>query len=332
LLRKKTLQSVYVPKFQNLSSIDKLKLAQSGTVWWSYSKLDEREVCLFPTTSSLLQDIDKSAIQLKDYNPLLDNHSPVWEAFRLAMTHHSTAIEGNKLSKKQVKVVIDEFGDGISQGLGISEPLNSLPSNLVDLPAHDVLEVVNHAAAMEYIKKNMFGKNITVDSIRNIFDILLPSVNTGLEMQFLRDDHGNFRKCPIRVRGCPSVRPYPHEVPSSMDRILDLYNTVHTINCHPVVAAIIFHANFLFVHPFPDGNGRVSRLILMILLYNSGYFGCVFPVEERRSFISTFTPYFCENNIDKMVEYIAKRVNIFHKELKIYRAHNNKSSPEFDKT
>jgi hypothetical protein len=47
---------------------------------------------------------------------MIDEHSPVWKAFRVALAHHSTSIEGNKLTKPQVATVIDDFGEGVAKG------------------------------------------------------------------------------------------------------------------------------------------------------------------------------------------------------------------------
>ena len=65
----------------------------------------------------------------------------------------------------------------------------------------------------------------------------------------------------------------PFETPEALDRICDEYNRVIG-NCEvePLLAIPIFIHDFLCIHPFNDGNGRMSRLLTTLLLYRSGFY------------------------------------------------------------
>ena len=137
---------------------------------------------------------------------------------------------------------------------------------------------------MKFIKRNLFHKDITVAAIQEFFHILMPDEEwspIGMGVPNLSSMHGLFRRVPIKVRGSPTVRPYPHEVPALMHKIIDMYPNKHLQETHPIVATVLFMMNFLYVHPFHDSNGRVSRLLLQTMLYNHKFFGCVLPVLIR---------------------------------------------------
>ena len=65
----------------------------------------------------------------------------------------------------------------------------------------------------------------------------------------------------------------PYETPDALDRICDEYNKV-TGSCEvePLIMISVFIHDFLCIHPFNDGNGRMSRLLTALLLYRSGFY------------------------------------------------------------
>ena len=65
----------------------------------------------------------------------------------------------------------------------------------------------------------------------------------------------------------------PYETPEALDRICEEYNRViGNMELEPLIAIPVFIHDFLCIHPFNDGNGRMSRLLTTLLLYRSGFF------------------------------------------------------------
>ena len=65
----------------------------------------------------------------------------------------------------------------------------------------------------------------------------------------------------------------PFETPDALDRICDEYNRViGNMELEPLIAIPVFIHDFLCIHPFNDGNGRMSRLLTTLLLYRSGFY------------------------------------------------------------
>ncbi|SEP90897.1 Fic/DOC family protein [Lachnospiraceae bacterium RM5] len=65
----------------------------------------------------------------------------------------------------------------------------------------------------------------------------------------------------------------PHETPEALDRLCEEYNRViGNMELEPLIAIPVFIHDFLCIHPFNDGNGRMSRLLTTLLLYRSGFY------------------------------------------------------------
>lgn len=65
----------------------------------------------------------------------------------------------------------------------------------------------------------------------------------------------------------------PYETPPALDRICEEYNRVNgNMELEPLIAIPIFIHDFLCIHPFNDGNGRMSRLLTTLLLYRNGFY------------------------------------------------------------
>lgn len=75
----------------------------------------------------------------------------------------------------------------------------------------------------------------------------------------------------------------PYETPSAVDSLCDEYNkAINRCDVEPLVLIPIFVLDFLCIHPFNDGNGRMSRLLTTLLLYRSGYFiGKYISIESK---------------------------------------------------
>ena len=67
--------------------------------------------------------------------------------------------------------------------------------------------------------------------------------------------------------------PAPHETPEALDRICEEYNrAIGNMELEPLIAIPVFIHDFLCIHPFNDGNGRLSRLLTTLLLYQNGFY------------------------------------------------------------
>lgn len=184
---------------------------------------------------------------------------------RIRSFHSSLKIEANSLSLGQVRDVIN--------------------GKIVLGKQKEIQEVKNAFDAYERIKE--------IDP----YDIEELKKSHGIMTKYVVDISGEFRNSDERVfddRGrCIFIAPPPYLVPSLMD---DLFNWMQDEkdNTHLLILSCIFHYEFVFIHPFCDGNGRIARLWHTTLL-------------------SKWKPIFeyilLESQIDKILDDISKQVN-----------------------
>ena len=86
----------------------------------------------------------------------------------------------------------------------------------------------------------------------------------------LKDQIGKYRTLQVYIRGTNWLPLKPGEVPKEMGYLLSWYSK-NKKKLHPLILAAYFHSAFETIHPFVDGNGRVGRLLMNLILYKNKY-------------------------------------------------------------
>ena len=128
----------------------------------------------------------------------------------------------------------------------------------------DVQEIINYREALRYANLNVYDRGLTIGLIKEIHAILLDSVRGKDKTPGLIRTTQNW----IGSRGCSIeeasyVPPSPVAVESYLENWLEYLSAD---NEHPIIKAGILHAQFELIHPFNDGNGRVGRLLIPLIL------------------------------------------------------------------
>src|SRR3989304_729222 len=170
---------------------------------------------------------------------------------RTRNAHSSTAIEGNPLTREQVRAV--EAGE-------------ALP-----VPARIRREVVNYFAALRHVEKQAAKKRLTHEDVLRLHGIIAGEVMD-------QGEAGRYRT--LRVRVGAYVPPPPEEVSGLMFGFLEWWNK-DSPALSPVLSSAIVHYRFEAIHPFADGNGRTGRALALWELYRRGFDSRhIFPVDE----------------------------------------------------
>lgn len=205
----------------------------------------------------------------------LKSYKRAWE---IDYTHNSTAIEGNTLTLIETKLVLEE---GISVG----------GKNL-----REIYEQVNHDKAYAYVKKcieNQMPLNERI--VKDIHAILMTNIFTG----------GIYRDFDVYISGAGHTPPSPNEMYRQIkDFYLDLTWKGNDLN--PIELAAWTHAEFVKIHPFADGNGRTSRLIMNYQLMSNDYLPISIAKENRLDYFNTLEEYAVEGNLQPFADMIAE--------------------------
>lgn len=171
----------------------------------------------------------------------------------LRMAHTSTSIEGNKLAQFEVGKVIE--------------------GKSVRAPQKDILEVENYYKALQRLDEMAKKKN-TISS-DEIFSLHTMVINGLVE----KEKVGKFRPADVYViddlgGGREKVRfkaPPANQLSKLIAELLEWLDKSKKESIHPIIRAAILHLQFVTVHPFTDGNGRVARLLTQLQLYRDGW-------------------------------------------------------------
>jgi Fic family protein len=166
------------------------------------------------------------------------------EHFRASHVYHSAGIEGNRLTLQETALVLKE-------GLDISGK-----------PVKDSMEVKHLGEAFDYLY-TLAAQSHTIREadIRSLHSLLIGN-DPGL-------DPGEYRKVGVIISGSEHRPPEPLEVPGRMETLVSWLNL--NLDKDPILASSIAHHELAAIHPFKDGNGRVSRLLMNLVLLRRGY-------------------------------------------------------------
>jgi Fic family protein len=94
---------------------------------------------------------------------------------------------------------------------------------------------------------------------------------------------GEYRKTEVLISGSKKILPKAEIVPMKMEEFIEWINKERD-NIHPVIFAAEAHRKLVNIHPFTDGNGRISRLVMNTLLYQDKFFPVSIPILRRMDY------------------------------------------------
>lgn len=174
-------------------------------------------------------------------------------SINLEWTYNSNGIEGNTLTLRETQIVLE----GITVG---------------GKTLREHLEAINHEKAIEYIEDLVKEKDpVTEWNIKNIHQLVLKEIDDK--------NAGKYRSENVAVMGATHTPPDHLIVPELMEKLILNYQKWNKY--HPIIKAALIHGELVKIHPFIDGNGRTSRLVMNLSLMNSGYLPVIIKKENR---------------------------------------------------
>jgi len=211
-------------------------------------------------SQDLLTEISYLKTQLDSLRPFDDAQlRNLRQWFHIWFTHHSNAIEGNTLSLTEVKVLLE---DGIT---------------IWGKTVQELQETINHGQILTQLH-DCFDRGyqaITGELILQLHNVLMQGI---VEDQY----RWVYRTINIRVTWSDDEFPAPNQVDSLMG---DYLTRIHNGLSLEEIART--HYDFVKIHPFVDGNGRIARLLMNIALINEWYFPIIIPILLRQEYIDS---------------------------------------------
>lgn len=162
----------------------------------------------------------------------------LYHELQVRMTYNSNHIEGSRLSEDQTRLIFETNTIDVCDGV----------------PVDDILETVHHFRAIDYVIDTA-EEALTEEISKHLHFIIKHDTKDSTLSWFAV---GDYKKRANVVGGRDTAK--PSEVHARMKELLEEYNTKKNVTVEDIIA---LHAEFEYIHPFQDGNGRVGRLIAL---------------------------------------------------------------------
>ena len=240
-----------------------------------------------PDDNKFIIDLDDNYFdEVDSLKKVLDSKRPIpketlkslRESINLEWTYNSNGIEGNTLTLRETQVVLEGITVG---GKSIKEHL----------------EAINHEKAIlfldDLVKDN---EPISEWNIKNIHQLVLKDIDN--------ENAGRYRKENVTIKGATHIPPDYLKVPELMEKLILTYNTWSEY--HPIIQAALLHGELVKIHPFVDGNGRTSRLLMNLVLMNNGYNPVIIKKESRLKYYEALDKAHTTGNYTDFVKLVTK--------------------------
>lgn len=199
------------------------------------------------------------------------------KSFDIEYAHNSTAIEGNTLTLIQTKAIIE---DGLSVG---------------GKTLREIYEVANHDKAFAYVKKCVAeSKPLDESAVKDIHALLMENILVG----------GVYRNVEVRISGAGHKPPAPSEM---YRQIKNFYADLpYKTGLNAIELSAWTHAEFVRIHPFVDGNGRTSRMIMNYQLMAQGFLPVSIAKENRLEYFDALEAYAVNGDLQPFADMIAE--------------------------
>lgn len=199
--------------------------------------------------AAIYKEVGKQELFLKQRPEELEK---LVEIAKVQSTEASNAIEGIVTTKTRIRQLVEE---------------KTTPRN------RDEQEIAGYRDVLSVIHDNFDTIPITQNYILQLHKMLYSHMNNPLAGQTKKVQNYISATYPDGYVETLFTPLAPYETPEAMDKICEEYNRViGNMELEPLIAIPIFIHDFLCIHPFNDGNGRMSRLLTTLLLYRSGFY------------------------------------------------------------
>ncbi|MBS3171413.1 Fic family protein [Candidatus Woesearchaeota archaeon] len=179
------------------------------------------------------------------------------ENFMIKFTYNTQRIEGSKLSLKDTANLLEK-------GITPKKPLR------------DIKEAESH--------KKVFYNMLKFDKDLSLQIILYWHKQLFLETK--EDIAGKIREHQVLISGSKFIPPTPQKLEIFLKEFFNWYKK-NRDKVHPVILAALIHLKFVTIHPFTDGNGRISRLIMNFILFKNKFPMLDISYENRNSYYNS---------------------------------------------
>lgn len=250
----------------------------------------------------IFKKLDKLKAELDALRPLnAETNARLEQKLNIELTWNSNAIEGNTLTLGETKTFL----------------LYGITAK--GRPFRDYIDIAGHKEALDYVENAVkSGEPLTQSFCRFLHKVLLGEKpfwskavtpeGTATTREICPGEYKRQANSVLTSTGEMFYYTAPGEVPSCMTDLFDWYNQQTAGVAHGIKVACEFHYRFVRIHPFDDGNGRMARLLMNLILMKYGYPIAIIPMKKRSEYIASLESADASGEIADFIEFIANCV------------------------
>jgi Fic family protein len=246
--------------------------------------------------SEKFKQIDTLKSRINELKPGKDWDDAFFKKVKLEFTYTSNKLEGNTLTYGQTIKLLRDF---------------VTPK---DATRGEVLDMINHQKILDSIFINYRSQEISEENIKQLHrELMKDRAQWGDDGLYRPGEYKEFENMTIRATGKIHAYILPNQVSKEMQVLISVTNESLRkadpvdVNLHPLTIATYFHQQFLnVIHPFSDGNGRIARIFLNLILLKSGYPPILIKEINKDEYLKRFE--LSDNDIHPMLDFMADRL------------------------
>jgi len=209
--------------------------------------------------------------------------------------YHSLSIEGYRVSAELIeRVRPGEWNPDNNEK--DREQINALAAR----GYHEAFEAVTQS-----VRKVLDGQNAgeVADNDHSTWyrELFAPSITAGI---LKASDLAGYRNGPVFIRKSKHVPPSKEAVRDMMPLLFELLKN----ESNPAVRVVLGHFVFVYIHPYIDGNGRMGRFLMNVMLAAGGYPWTIIPVQKRNDYMQSLEAASVHQDIKPFTEFLATLV------------------------
>jgi hypothetical protein len=217
------------------------------------------------------------------------------EARYVADAYNSLSIEGYRVTPELIEKVRANIWDPSASEID-SQELNAITAR-------------GYYQAFQSVKASIAeildGRSY-IDALENGFqtwyrEMFSPAVRAGI---LQANQLAGYRDVPVYLRGSRHVPPAADSIVDCMEAYLDLMRNEN----EAIVRALLGHFIFVYIHPYPDGNGRIARFIMNTALASGGYPWTVIRQARRDEYLASLEEASANHNLQPFTEFVLKEM------------------------
>jgi Fic family protein len=279
--------------------------------------------------TKVIQEIDFLNAKLEKLKPLKKEvQEKLYKKYRLDWNYNSNNIEGNTLTygETELLLIFDE-----------------LPKNIGDKNFREFEEMKAHDVALKMIEDLAKDKErpLTENFIRQLNEVILvrpfwkDAITTSGEPTKKQIKIGEYKSTPNSVQtSTGEIFQYasPEETPALMHDLMHwMDEEINIKKTHPLVVAALLHYKFVRIHPFDDGNGRISRLIMNYVLLKNNFPPAIIQSKDKKGYLTALNRA-DSGDLEAFIVYVGEQlIRSLEMSIKAARGENIEEADDLDK-